>query len=81
MLKSVQSEQGFFSDSATSVGWGDQGILKATVSCVFEDLKFKISAVSAKWAESGKHHFWSKPSEVLNLRSSNTQETVAFMPP
>ena len=22
MLKSVESEQGFFSDSATSVGWG-----------------------------------------------------------
>ena len=23
MLKSVQSDQGFFSDSATSLGWGD----------------------------------------------------------
>ena len=65
-----------------------QGTLKATVSGVFEDLKFKISegsvqnlAVSvetANRAESGQLQFWSKPSEILNLRSSNTPETVAF---
>ena len=47
-----------------------QGILKATVSEVFEDFKFKISE--------GQLQFWSEPSEILNLRSSNTQETVAF---
>ena len=61
--------------------------MKSTVSWVFEDLKFKISegydqnwcfpdsaqlAETANWAESGKHHFWSDTSEILNLRSSNT---------
>ena len=85
--------------------------MKATVSGVLEDLKFKVSersdqnwcfpdsvqlAVSAKlrqltgclslaetanWAQSGKHQFWSEPSEILNLRSSTTPETVAFTPP
>ena len=29
-------------------------------------------------AESGQLQFWSEPSEILNLRSSNTPETVAF---
>ena len=50
-----------------------QGGVKSTVSWVFEDLKFKISE--------GYDQFWSEPSEVLNLRSSNTQETVEFTPP
>ena len=73
-----------------------QGGVKSTVSCVFEDLKFKISegydqnwcfpysphlAETANWAESGKHQFWSETSEILNLRSSTTPETVAFTPP
>ena len=31
---------------------------------------------AANWAESGKHQFCSKPSEILNLRSPNTPETV-----
>ena len=39
-----------------------QGGVKATVSGVVEDLKFKISeglslAETANWAESGKHQF------------------------
>ena len=67
--------------------------MKSTVSWVFEDLKFKISegydqnwcfpdsAQSANWAESGNHQFGSEPSEILNLRSSTTPETVAFTPP
>ena len=72
-----------------------QGIVKATLSGVFEDLKFKISegsdqnwscpesallAVSVR-AESGQLQFWSKSSESLNLRSSNTPESVAFTIP
>ena len=48
-----------------------QGILKATVSGVFE-------AETATRAETGQLQFWPKPSEILNLRSSNTPETVAF---
>ena len=36
---------------------------------------------TANWAESGKHQFGSEPSEILNLRSSTTPETVAFTPP
>ena len=59
--------------------------VKSTVSWVFEDLKFKISegyvGVFLNWAESGKDQFWSEPSEILNLRSSTTPETVAFTPP
>ena len=62
--------------------------MKFTFSGVFEDLKFKISegydlslAETANWAESGNHKFVSKPSEILNLRSSTTPDTVAFTPP
>ena len=61
--------------------------MKSTVSWVFEDLKFKISegynqiAETANWAQSGKHQFWSEPSEILNSRSSITPETVAFTTP
>ena len=47
--------------------------MKATFFGVVEDLKFKISEDSDP--------NWSKPSEILNLRSSNTQETVDFTPP
>ena len=47
--------------------------MKSTVSLIFEDLKFKISE--------GYDQFWSEPSEILNLRSSTTPETVAFTPP
>ena len=50
-----------------------QSGIKSTVSWVFEDLKFKISE--------GYDQFGSKPSEILNLRSSTTPETVAFTPP
>ena len=57
-----------------------QGGVKATVSGVVENLKFKISE-TANWAESGKHQFGSEPSEILNLRSSTTPETEAFTPP
>ena len=50
-----------------------QGGVRSTVFWVFEDLKFKISE--------GYNQFWSKPSEILNSRSSTTPETVAFTPP
>ena len=36
---------------------------------------------TANWAEAGNHQFWSEPSEILSLRSSNTPETVDFTPP
>ena len=49
-----------------------QGIVKATVSGVNEDLKFKISEGS------GQLQFWSEPSEMLNLTFPNTQKTLAF---
>ena len=59
-----------------------QGGVKSTDFWVFEDLKFKFQkAETANWAESGKHQFGSEPSEILNLRSSTTPETVAFTPP
>ena len=61
-----------------------QSILKATVFGVFEDLKkaqTKIEVVLAldKLRQpTGQLQFWSEPSEILNLRSSNTSETVVF---
>ena len=73
-----------------------QSGVKSTVFWVFEDLRFKSSegydqnwcfpdslslAETANWAQSGKHQFWSEPSEILNLKSSTTPETVAFTPP
>ena len=49
---------------------------------LFHKKKIPISlAETANWAQSGKHQFWSEPSEILNLRSSTTPETVAFTPP
>ena len=35
-------------------------------------------AETANRAESGQLQFWSEPSEILSLRSSNTPEAVAF---
>ena len=56
-----------------------QGILKATVSGVFQDLKFEISeGLDQNWAELGQLQFWSEPSEILNLWSSNTPKTATF---
>ena len=61
--------------------------MKSTVFGVFQDLEFKISeglnqiAETANWAEAGNHQFWSEPYEILNLRSSNTPETVDFTIP
>ena len=34
-----------------------------------------------KEGDSGQVQFWSEPSEILNLRSSNTPEAVAFTIP
>ena len=50
-----------------------QGGVRSTVSWVFEDLNFKISE--------GYNQNLSKLSEILDLRSSTTPETVAFTPP
>ena len=54
--------------------------MKATISGVFEDLKFKI-AETANRADSGQLIFWSEPSEIFNVRSSSTPETVDFTHP
>ena len=35
-------------------------------------------AEAANWVDSGQLQFWSEPSEILNLRSSNNPKTVAF---
>ena len=52
-----------------------QGIVKATVFGAFEDLE------TDNRAESGQLQFWSEPSEIFNLRSLNTPETVSFTIP
>ena len=41
-------------------------------------MKATLSGVTdtANRAESGQLRFWSEPSEILNLRSSNTPETI-----
>ena len=55
--------------------------MKSTVSGVYEALKFKISeGYKQNWSCPGSAllavSVWSEPSEILNLRSSNTSETV-----
>ena len=52
-----------------------QGGVKSTVSWVFEDLSLEFQKAKLR------HQFGSEPSEILNLRSSTTPETVAFTPP
>ena len=58
--------------------------MKCTVYRVFEDLKFKISegykTEAANRAETGKLQFWSYPSEILNFKASNTNETLHHTP-
>ena len=44
-------------------------------------LEFQKARTKIDWEDSGQLQFWSEPSEILNLRSSNTQETVAFTIP
>ena len=48
--------------------------MKATVSGVVEELRQPTG-------QSGQLQFWSKPSEILNFRSSNTPEPIAFTIP
>ena len=64
--------------------------MKATVSGVFENLKFRnLEGLDQNWscpetahrADLGQLQFWSEPSEILDLRFSNTPETVAFTIP
>ena len=72
------SDSGFFKNFLCQSG------MKSTVSWVFEALKFKISeGYDQNWCfpDPGKHQFGYEPSEILNLRSSTTPETVAFTPP
>ena len=52
-----------------------------------EVFRFPVSAVlavsladTAKRAEEGKLQFWSWPSEILNLKSSNINETFGLSP-
>ena len=57
-----------------------EGYLKFKIS-EGSDQNLAVSVETANRAESGQLQFWSKPSEILNLRSSNTPETVAFTIP
>ena len=50
--------------------------MKSTVSGAFEDLLAVSATETANRAEPGQLQFWSEPTEILNLRSSNTPETV-----
>ena len=63
------------------------GGVRSTVSRVLENLTFKITeGLDQNWcfpgsallavSDPGKHQFWSEPSEILNLRSSN----ILFFP-
>ena len=48
------------------------------VSRYIEGYSLLSLAETASWADSRQLQFWSEPSEILNLRSPNTQKTVAF---
>ena len=55
-----------------------------TVACGLKShwyLRTFSLAETANRAETGKLQFWSQPSEILNLKSSNTPETIDFTPP
>ena len=56
------------------------GGVKSLVSRYIEGYSFwgirGPQAETANRAESGQLQFWSEPSEILNLRSSNTPKTV-----
>ena len=54
------------------------GGVKSLVSRYIEGYSFWGIAETASRAESGQLQFWSQPSEILNLRSWYTSETVAF---
>ena len=52
---------------------------RTKIEVVFESSLLTVSAAeTANRAKSGQLQSWSKPSEILNLRSSNTPETVDF---
>jgi hypothetical protein len=55
-----------------------------TLRLKFQKARTKIEVVLSLpcWlSDSGELQFWSEPSEILNVRSSNTPETVAFTIP
>ena len=56
------------------------GVSPSLVSRYCEGYSF-WSIETANRADSGQLQFWSEPSEILKLRSSNTQKTVAFTIP
>ena len=53
-------------------------VMRTTISLSISCGKSIVVAETASWADSGQLQFWSEPSEILNLRSPNTQKTVAF---
>ena len=70
-------ESGFFRLSGIKVLWRLQFLeYFRTLSLKFQKARTK----TANRADSGQLQFWSKPSEILNVRSS-TPETVAFTIP
>ena len=54
------------------------GVSPSLVSRYFDGYSL---AENANRADSGQLQFWSEPSKICNLRSSNTPETVAFKIP
>ena len=56
------------------------GVSPSLVSGYCEGYSF-WSTETANRADSGQLQFWSEPSDILNLRSSITTETVAFTIP
>ena len=53
-----------------------QGGMKSTISWVLEGLKFKISEGYKQWQRQENFNFGpTQPSEILNLKSSNTNKT------
>jgi hypothetical protein len=56
------------------------GLKEGLVECATLCVKSWV-ILTANWVETGKIQLCLKPSEILNLRSSNTLETVDFTPP
>ena len=86
LSKAVLRAVCILADSGFSLNFLYQGGVKSTVSWVFEDIKSKISeGYDQNWCfpdcpASCLSLAGSGPSEILNLRSSNTQETIQGPP-
>ena len=86
LLLYTLGDSGFFRLQGIKVLWRLRFLeYLRTLSLKFQKAQTEIEVVlsldeTANRADSGQLQFWSEPSEILNLRSLNTPETVTLIP-